>query len=330
MGDTPTPESTPFDIDKFTRDFDARELANPTTETPEADAAPPAATAPADPVTPAPADTPSTEATLEEDWFDKGLPANHGFLKGKTGPEIEKAFRSAEGKIREYAERHKQTTAELEQLRREREADAALARREKQQTAAPAPQATDDEDPRMKQVRELWYVDETRASALMREIMLDDAKKIAADTLTTYQSEREFEQHTEAAKSASNAAVDELATTYGLPRAVVAASIKETWPMFAAAVKNGSSMGIWGVKQNYIDAFTHQFGPPPVAPGGVPPAAAAAPDPPGSKHPAAAPQSRTLPRVVDPAMAADRRQTAKELGLSPTETERYVAGAVRA
>lgn len=131
---------------------------------------------------PAPAPTQDAPPPLDEDWYDKGLPAEHGFLRNLKGPDVEKSFRNGETKIRTQGELIAQLRRENEQLRLDRAAEAAVARREMKPEASATPQ----EDPREAKIRELWFVDPDEARRLQREIMsemIDERAKKQARAL---------------------------------------------------------------------------------------------------------------------------------------------------
>lgn len=64
--------------------------------------------------------------TPEGDWWETGLSdVNHGFLKGRKGPEVEKAFRHAETAKQQAERERNEARQQLDRFQREREAEVA-------------------------------------------------------------------------------------------------------------------------------------------------------------------------------------------------------------
>jgi hypothetical protein len=291
---------------------------------PEAPAGQPAAEASAEP-----ASTPTTpQATVEPaadplagEWWETGLPANHGFLRGRKGDQVEEAFRNGERMWKRTQEENARLKRELEDARR--------------RPAEPPPQAPpvapvqqQPQEPTDEEIDQLWLENPSEA----RRLTVEKAKREALDAVRAErQAEVQAEEQRQAGE-ASQTVMTYLMTERGYDEAAAKRAVISTFPHLRQLRQEGSAPDaftnprviLWMVDQILAPAMTAATAPPtsaqPAAPAEeqppVPPTPTV-PNPPGSKRPASL-QARTP--TESPLRAEQeevRRSLAAEFGVDP-------------
>ena len=264
----------------------------------DGDATPAAAPAPAQAQAQAP--LPEPESASDDgggaEWWERGISSTHGFLKGKTGPQVEEMFRHAERKILEGGtERRASAERELQQLRAERD----TWRASQTPPADAIPKKEAGEDPRMEQVRDMQFSDPEKSLALLRQINKDDARAVMAEEWDRRDAEQKraasIHETATTATVAATSARAKVAKLYGVSEAIAHTMILEgVNKQLAPHVAESGDSTAWGFEENYLIACKGIYGPPTVAIDDVPPLPVEAKDPPGSKT-SAKPATRKPP-----------------------------------
>lgn len=305
------------DLLQYTIDHERRAGIGPAAE-PERAAAEPEPS-------PATAEAPPVQAE-GGDWWETGLAeAKHGFLKGKKGEEVETAFRYTEQAKKDAEIRAKAAERQLRELEAERAAEK-IAAAKAAPTTPPAP--TSDEDPRMAEVRDIFYSDTPKALKLLREIAADDAAREFDKRESAREAKRQAEERGRSFISAADEAVKKISVDSGLPETAVRSLVHGSLHHLQEYIDRDPS--VLASPDSYLWAYRQQHGEPaqlrtsltPQAE--VPPPPKEAPDPPGAKG-AAPPTKRAATQSnVDVSVASERRLAAEQLGLSKEATERFV------
>jgi hypothetical protein len=156
--------------------------------------------APAEPTAEVPVEAPVEPAG---DWWETGLAdANHGFLKGRKGPEVEKAFRHVET-AKQTAERERnELQREIEAIKREREAEAAARKVAAENKPSQPPVDVDAEI-------EAKLIENPREGIrLIRERTLAEARKLAEEVEQKFRNENEQAEYNRQVKQAGEQAYD--------------------------------------------------------------------------------------------------------------------------
>jgi hypothetical protein len=244
---------------------------------PEPEAEPPAAE-----VAQAPPEAPQTGAWREAVLDD----VDHGFFKGRKAGDLYESYRSAESAMQKAQREAAEYRAQLEQVRQQQT--------QRPQEAIPNP----ENDPRLKEVNDLWYVDPARAAALQREIAREDAAREAERTFYRISQERDWQVTRQTAAQASVQAMQAIANAYGISEEEAAERVQATWPTlkrYEADPQYG--VAVWTRTENYLNVAQRLFGAPPQREAAPAPSVPEPeiPNPPGSRRPAAvaSPPSRT-------------------------------------
>lgn len=237
---------------------------------------------PAEPtVAQAPEEGTQPEAQAEPDWYDAGLVANHGFLKGRKGPEVEKAFRHAEATKQQAEREAAELRRQLDQMRMAQEAEAAARRVMSEQR--PAAQA-----PTVDEIESAWFENPAKAKALLMQQAEERARNAMREELTMAQEAAQAQQRQMSARSAAAQAVQWVADTYGVDESIAQARVMGTFTHLAAHVDQSGDDSVWQNPNAYAYYVRQLVGDP--APAQVPTVPVPDfPDPPGSKRPSSAP-----------------------------------------
>lgn len=285
---------------------EARELA-PEPAQPEVAPPAPEPTAPPAVVTATPAEPavePPAVEPIPDDWWETGLPAKHGFLRGRKGEEVEKAFRSGEASYKREAQRRAELEREIAEIKRQREAPPPVV------PPAQAPADTEEE------IDRLWLENPSEARRMMREEWSREEQQRYEGRRAADVQQQRFSQSLEA----SNAAIDHLVSEYGIDKDRATKLITSALPhMSELQVENPN---VWQHPANYVWVLDQLgFLPAKTQPlEAAPPEAVPAPvvaNPPGSKRPAAARTRAPDPSPLRAEEEEKRRAIAEELGLDP-------------
>lgn len=259
---------------------------------------------------PAPQAVEPTADPLAGDWWETGLPANHGFLKGRKGEEVERAFRNGELTW-------KQAQTENARLRRELEDT----RRRSAEAPAPAPVAPVQQPQNTEEeINQLWFENPAEA----KRLMVEEAKREALGAVKAEREAETFAAEQRTAEEASRSVADYLVAARGYDAAQAARTVIATYPLLQQLRDQGRSdaftdprVVLWMVDQILEPA--RSAAPPTAAPAAeVPPTPAPSmPNPPGTKRPAAL---NARPATANPLRAEQeevRRSIAEELGIDP-------------
>jgi hypothetical protein len=247
--------------------------------------------------------------TTSGDWWESGLTdAKHGFLKGKKGDEVEKAFRHSETAKQAAERRANDLEKRLADFERERIADMAAARVvEQQRVVAPTVDPAEGID-------QLWFENPKLAYAKIVEQARAEAAVEAAKARDEVQSGLQREKYL----AAGNAAYEAARVALNLDEA--------TWSKRAKAVyvdvtdpdsdyyKNYGPLNV----ENLVTSYRELYGEP--APQAAPIVLAPAPsqpDPPGSKRPAPPVRSEPSQSLLTAERKRALRQIADIAGLDP-------------
>lgn len=263
---------------------------------------------PAEPTVAEPQAPPATEVSTEP-WWETGLAeAGHGFLKNRKGPEVEKAFRHVETAKQAAERRAALLEQQLEQVRRDREAEAAVLRvqnAQQPQAEKPTPEA---------ELEALFWTDQAEYTRRVREM----AKQDALQEWNAAASARESEHRQQVSVSAGKQAVDQIASEYGVDAATAARMVMSTFTHLAAS----DDLDVWTKADSYVDQvrWLHPRTTP-AAPIVAPPVPEL-PNPPGSKRPAT-----TTPRTPElrSAMSSEEEAMRREIArIADVDPDRYI------
>lgn len=245
--------------------------------------------APASPAEPTVAQepAPAPEAQAVPDWYESGLVTKHGFLKGRPGPEVEKAFYHAETAKQKAEREAAELRQQMEQMRRDREAEQAV----KRVMQTPEPKADPDAE-----IDRLWFENPAEARRRIAQEAIESARKVTHEELSRIEASRYEAERTAQAQSAANAAVDWVAKEYGVDPETAAMKLAGTFVHITTHVAETGDDSVWRDPNTYASVFRRLYGDPQSArPIEVPPSPAPLSDPPGSKRPAASPTRPSEP-----------------------------------
>lgn len=240
---------------------------------------------PASPAEPTVAEPDVAAQPAGVNWREVVLPDDvpHGFFKGKKVEVLFESYTHAE-KAKQEAERQRnEALRELDQLRREREAEAAVRRVTGVQPQANEPQG----DPLDAEIQAAWFEDPAKARRLMQEQNAREAQRIAQEEWQRAEYSRQEAYRQRAAQDAANAAVQRVAQMYGVSEEQAKARVMGAFTPMAAHVQSSNDPDVWLNPDAYINTVRWMVGDP------TPQAAPTIPttpvpelsDPPGSKRP---------------------------------------------
>lgn len=300
MGDESQPLG-PVTADNLLERFPRLEASDPApdaqgsgqpSETKEAAAAVPPSVAAATDATPAP---------LPEDWYDKGLAVNHGWLKGRKGAEVETAFRAAQLKIEEQGK----------QLRERGPAPVAAPPANLGANAPAPPSGVAADDPRRAEYAAAVYTDPDRA----REIVLEWTDERIAQRMDEREESRSTEASRDSAVSAGRKVRDQLVAgglaeataTFRIVKAVAPEMEQRASKLYAdyGGDENPAALNAWRAywqnPQNYLEVYREIYGDAPgatVIPIAVPKTTQQAAPPGGKGAAGPAPKAATVAASV--------------------------------
>lgn len=273
---------------------------------------------PASPAEPTVAEPEAAAQPAAVNWREVVLPDDvpHGFFKGKKVEVLLESYTHAERAKQEAERQRNEALKELEQLRREREAEAAVRRVTGVQPVANEPQA----DPLDAEIQAAWFEDPNKAQRLMQQKFASEAQRIAQEESQRAEMTRQEASRQRAATEAANAAVQRVAEMYGVSEEQAKARVMGAFTPMAAHVQTTNDADIWLNPDSYINTVRWMVGDP------IPAAAPTIPtvpvpelsNPPGSKRPASAPTTHASePNAISREEEQVRRRLAKEFNLDP-------------
>jgi hypothetical protein len=266
---------------------------------------------PASPAEPTVAEAPvATQPAV--DWREVviGDDVDHGFFKGKKVSEAIESYKHAERAKQEAERQRNETLKELETIRREREAEAAVRRVTGTQ---PQPEPTVSAE-------DLWFENPKEAARLIREQALAEARQASAEVIQAERAQQQYEQRQRAMFDTAHNAVTEVEKRYGLDRQRAEAVVAGTFSYLGMQESQTNDPSVWLNPENYLAVVRQMIGDP--APRTAPPTIPTTPvpelsDPPGSKRPAAVQQRSPEHPALTREEEQTRRALAKQFGLDP-------------
>lgn len=266
-------------------------------------------TSPAEPTVAQPEPDPATTEDYTEPWWEQGLAeAKHGFLKGRKGPEVEKAFRHVET-AKQRAEREAaELRQQVEQMRIERAAEAAVQRVQGKPQQEPQPDL-------YAQLEQQFWEKPGATFQQLQQIAVQEAKQQVWQDIQTAQEVAAQQQRAEATVTAGQYAAAEVMRHYG-----VSQEAAENMVLTAAAnLAESDDFNVWFDPRNYLSVIGQLYGDP--RPQGIaqPPVAPVTeiPDPPGSKRPASVQRRASEPSQFRTETEELRRSLAQSFGVDP-------------
>jgi len=260
----------------------------------------------AEPEEETPAAPPPAVEPTEGNWWETGLTdVSHGFLKGRKGPEVEKAFRHVET-AKQKAEREREDLRrEIDQLRRQQQEPP------KVQAAPPTQQPTEDE------IERNWFDN----PAIARQKIEERARAIADESIAKYEATQEQKKRQQTIISTGSKAYEDARTKLNID--------EETWELRSPGVMlhlTNERSPFYGDGHNlmradaYVDAYKALYGDPTPPPVVVKPAPEP-PNPPGAKKAAAVTDHTPAASPLSAEEREARRVVAEAAGL---DVERFI------
>jgi hypothetical protein len=261
-----------------------------------------------------PAEAPATETAPQEtpaaqpNWREVVLDGveEYAFFNGKKVQDVIASYKHAETKLQEDAREKAELRRQLEQIQREREAEAAVKR--VIGTTQPEPQK-DDRDAK---IDSLWFENPAEARRLLAERASEDARRVAQEELARAREAQEAQQRSQDAISAKDSAASQIAEMYRITTEEAQRRLLGASGLMMRHVQETGDTSIFLVPDNYVSAVKFAFGEPTTAQSAPAPTPAplTVPDPPGTKRPAATNSRR--PSEPSP-LTAEKEDIIREL-----------------
>lgn len=271
---------------------------------------------PASPAEPTVAEAP-VETQPAVNWREVviGEDVDHGFFKQKKVPEVIESYKHAQLAMQEAQRERNEALKELEALRREREAEAAVRRVTGVQPQVAAPAA----DPYEERIQALWFENPSEAQRLIQERATENARRTAEEVFTSAEANRWAAEHQRSAQAAANTAIERVSQLYNITQQEAEFAVTGALPfLINRAASEGD--GVWLAPENYIETVRLVRGNPAIAAPTIPmtPVPELS-DPPGSKRAAAAQTRGSQPSPLTREEEQTRRALAGQFGLDPKD-----------